>query len=118
MFGTRLLERRSKPARITGQAWDRLVSAADDTGDRAGVVAKVARQRASRTYDALAGRRRRPWGWLVGVGLTGLAIGWTVGMLAARAQQQIEAAQVTTGSAPVDEESQTVEFVDVDQPIR
>ncbi|PWU59979.1 hypothetical protein DLE60_13530, partial [Micromonospora globispora] len=33
MFGTTLLERRSKPERITDQAWQHLVSAASSAGD-------------------------------------------------------------------------------------
>lgn len=145
MFGTSLLDRRSKPERIADQAWEQLVSAvhatgdtvrhtardtarsarrgtahlADGAGDRAGVIAGEAWERAGKAYDALAGRRPGlPWGWLVGAGLAGVAIGWAVGMASARAQQQAETTEFARGTAPVADDSQTVEFVDVDRPVR
>ncbi len=81
MFGTHLLDRRSKPERIADQAWQHLVSAvnsagdsirdtartarhssaglAGDAGDLVESAAEEARHRASLAFDALAGRR--PW---------------------------------------------------------
>ncbi|MFD0822815.1 hypothetical protein ACFQ0D_31835, partial [Micromonospora zhanjiangensis] len=83
MFGTNLLERRSRTERIADQAWQHLVAAvtsagdtvrdtardtarsaklsgtdlADEARDRVGSAADEAWQRATRAFDALAGRR-------------------------------------------------------------
>lgn len=103
MFGSRILERRSRPERIADQAWEQLVSAvgsagdsarsarrttsqlADGAGDRVGSVADEARQRARAASDALAGRRPGlRWTWITGAGLVGAAIGWAVGTAARR----------------------------------
>ena len=135
MFGSNLLERRSKPERITDQAWDHLAAAvqtagdtvrhttrngarlarrhgtdlADGAGDRVGSAADEAWVRANRAYEALAGRRPAlPWGWLIGAGLVGVAIGWAASTAAraaaVRAEEELLAAE-------------RVEFVDVDRPI-
>lgn len=112
MFGSSVLDRRIKPARIADQTWERLVSPAGSAG-------RKARRRAGRAYQALAGRRSGPsWGWLVGAGLGGVALGWTVAMAVTRTQRRLEAVQAATGSVPVLEDAPTVEFVDVNPPIR
>ncbi len=126
MFGTNLLERRSKPERIADHAWQHLVSAvntagdgirdtarsarhastglADEAGDLVGSAAEEARHRATRAFDALAGRRPAlPWAFLVGAALVGAAIGWAAGT-AARAAGSHDRA--------VDD----IEFVDVARP--
>ncbi|MFB9236045.1 hypothetical protein ACFFWC_10880 [Plantactinospora siamensis] len=134
MFGTNLLDRRSRTERIADQAWDHLVAAVnsagetvrdtaldtaktarsatagltDDARDRVGTVADEAWQRASLAFDALAGRRPGlPWGYLIGAGLIGAAIGWAAGTAARTAMARDNAA---LGS------SDQVEFVDVDRP--
>lgn len=155
MFGTSLRDRRSRPERIANQAWEHLVAAVNSTGDtvrhatrdtarsarrttahladgatdRANAAAGEARERASRAYDALAGRRpSRSWGWLAGAGLAGIALGWAVGMAAVRARRHAETAEITSGSAPVtgaatgdgrstrDDDPRDLEFVDMDRP--
>ncbi|MBQ1051725.1 hypothetical protein KBX50_25085 [Micromonospora sp. C51] len=126
MFGTHLLERRSKPERIADQAWQHLVAAvnnagdsirdtartarhssaglAGDAGDLVESAAEEARHRASRAFDALAGRRPAlPWTLLIGAALVGAAVGWAAGT-AARA----------AGSR--DRALEDIEFVDVDRP--
>jgi ElaB/YqjD/DUF883 family membrane-anchored ribosome-binding protein len=98
MFGKQNTRAR-KAERIAGLAWDRLVTTvdnagaatksatrtarrhavdtADDVSDRLGSSAHEARQRASRAYDALAGRKpARPWGWLAGAAAAGAVLGW------------------------------------------
>lgn len=126
MFGTTMLERRSKPERIADQAWEHLVSAinsasgsarsakrrtshfADEAGDRVGSTADEAWQRATTAFDALAGRRPGlPWTWIMGAGLIGAAVGWAA------------ATAARTAIASGGDESRTngrVEFVDVDRP--
>lgn len=127
MFGSTLLERRSRPERIADQAWRHLTSAvdsagtnvretarsarangltlADGAGDLVGSAAEEARRRAVLAFDALAGRRPAlPWTLLVGAALAGAAIGWAAGT-AARAIG-------SRGDRSVDE----IEFVDVDRP--
>ncbi|MGC4808521.1 hypothetical protein [Micromonospora sp. DT233] len=127
MFGTDLLDRRSKPERIADQAWQHLVSAfdtagesvrdtaraarrngsgfADDAGDLVGSAAEEARRRAVLAFDALAGRRPAlPWTLLIGAALVGAAVGWAAGS-AARAA-------VARGESGTDD----IEFVDVDRP--
>lgn len=127
MFGTNLLDRRSKPERIADQAWQNLVSAvssagdsvrdtarsarrsgsglADEAGDLVGSAADEARRRATLAFDALAGRRPAlPWTLLIGAALVGAAIGWAAGT-AARA----------AGSRD-DRAADDIEFVDVDRP--
>ncbi|MFY1617029.1 hypothetical protein [Micromonospora sp. WMMD736] len=127
MFGSNLLDRRSKPERIADQAWEQLLSAvssagdsvrdtartarrsggdlADGAGDLVGSAAEEARRRASRAFDALAGRQPAlPWTLLIGAALVGAAVGWAVGS-AARA----------AGSRD-DRAVHDVEFVDVDRP--
>ncbi|GIJ78570.1 hypothetical protein SAMN05443287_10986 [Micromonospora phaseoli] len=126
MFGTNLLERRSKPERIADQAWHHLVSAvstagdsirdtarsarhnsaglADDAGDLMGSAADEARHRAVRAFDALAGRRPAlPWTLLIGAALVGAAVGWAAGT-AARAAGSRDGAL------------EDIEFVDVQRP--
>lgn len=127
MFGSTLLERRSRPERIADQAWRHLTSAvdsagtsvrdtarsarangltiADEAGDLVGTAAEEARRRAVLAFDALAGRRPAlPWALLVGAALAGAAIGWAAGT-AARAVG-------SRGERDVDD----IEFVDVDRP--
>ncbi|MBM0232732.1 hypothetical protein JNW91_13200 [Micromonospora sp. STR1_7] len=127
MFGTNLLDRRSKPERIADQAWEHLVSAvssagdsvldtarsarrssgdlADGAGDLVGSAAEEARRRASLAFDALAGRQPAlPWTLLIGAALVGAAVGWAVG-----------SAALAAGSRD-DRAVEDVEFVDVDRP--
>ncbi|NBE84717.1 hypothetical protein [Micromonospora rubida] len=127
MFGTDLLERRSKPERIADQAWQHLVSTvssagdsvrdtarsarrngsglADDAGDLVGSAAEEARRRALRAFDSLAGRRPAlPWTLLIGAALVGAAVGWAAG----------SAARAVAGRDYRDADD--VEFVDVDRP--
>ncbi|MGW3795659.1 hypothetical protein ACWD8I_31490, partial [Micromonospora arida] len=105
MFGTNLLDRRSKPERIADQAWEHMLSAvsyagdsvrdtarsarqnssdlADGAGDLVGSAAEEARRRASLAFDALAGRQPAlPWTLLIGAALVGAAVGWAVGSAA------------------------------------
>ncbi|SCL68290.1 hypothetical protein GA0070606_4756 [Micromonospora citrea] len=122
MFGTNLLDRRSKPERIADQAWQHLVSAvssagdtvrsarrggsglADEAGDLVGSAADEARRRATLAFDALAGRRPAlPWTLLVAAALAGAAIGWAAGTAARAAGSRDRAAD-------------DIEFVDVDRP--
>lgn len=126
MLGSSLLERRSKPERITDQAWQHLVSAASSAGDSVrdtarsarrngsgladgatdlvGSAAEEARRRATLAFDALAGRRPAlPWTLLISAALVGAALGWAAGT-AARA----------AGSR--DRTVDDIEFVDVDRP--
>ncbi|MFC8619968.1 hypothetical protein ACFT9M_26640 [Micromonospora purpureochromogenes] len=125
MFGSNLLERRSKPERIADQAWQQLVSAVgsagdsvrdtarsvrggthlSDAGDLVGSAADEARRRATLAFDALAGRRPAlPWTLLISAALVGAAIGWAAGTAA-------RAAGSRDGRAIDD-----IEFVDVDRP--
>jgi len=127
MFGTSLLDRRSKPERIADQAWEQVLSAvnsagdvardgvrsakrataqlADGAGDRVVPVANEAWHRATSAVDALAGRRPGlPWGWLIGAGLAGAAIGWAVGSMARAAMTRAEATRT----------AEHLEFVDAD----
>ncbi|SCG39472.1 hypothetical protein [Micromonospora halophytica] len=125
MFGSNLLERRSKPERIADQAWQQLVttvgSAGDsvrdatrsvrgggpltDAGDLVGSAADEARRRATLAFDALAGRRPAlPWALLISAALVGAAIGWAAGT-AARAAGSRDGRRVDD-----------IEFVDVDRP--
>jgi hypothetical protein len=138
MFGTHLLDRRSKPERVADQAWEYLLSAAGSAKDTAkdtarsarnrtsdladfagggvggavGSAADEARRRASLAFDALAGRKvasSTPWALIVVAGLVGAAIGWAAGT-ASRAAM----ARFTEGEdeRPVD----SIEFVDADRP--
>ncbi|TDC39628.1 hypothetical protein E1211_03470 [Micromonospora sp. 15K316] len=127
MFGTTLLDRRSRPERIADQAWQHLVSSvntagdtvrgtarhaqrgghrlSDGAGDLVGNAADEARRRATLAFDALAGRRPAlPWTLLIGVALVGAAIGWAAGTAARAAGSQEDRA--------VDD----IDFVDVDRP--
>ncbi|WBB79783.1 hypothetical protein O7606_27270 [Micromonospora sp. WMMD882] len=127
MFGSTLLERRSRPERIAEQAWQHLTSAvdsagssvrdtaraarangftfADEAGDLVGSAADEARRRAMHAFDALAGRRPAlPWALLVGAVLAGAAIGWAAGSAARAVGSRSE--------RDVDD----IEFVDVDRP--
>ncbi|MFI7073328.1 hypothetical protein [Micromonospora sediminicola] len=126
MFGSSLMDRRSKPERVADQAWQHLISAvgsagdsvrdatraarrnssglADDATDLVGTAADEARRRASLAFDALAGRRPAlPWTLLIAAALAGAAVGWAAGT-AARA----------AGSR--DRVADEIEFVDVDRP--
>ncbi|WP_089157959.1 hypothetical protein [Micromonospora sp. NBS 11-29] len=126
MFGSSLIDRRSKPERVADQAWQHLLSAvgsagdsvrdatrvarrnssglADDATDLVGSAADEARRRASLAFDALAGRRPAlPWTLLIAATLAGAAIGWAAGT-AARAAGSRE------------QNTDEIEFVDVDRP--
>ncbi|MFE9692797.1 hypothetical protein [Micromonospora sp. NPDC005806] len=126
MFGTTLLDRRSKPERIADQAWEQLLSAvssagdsvrdvarsarrngsglADDATDLVGTAADEARRRASLAVDALAGRRPAlPWSMLIAAALAGAALGWAAGTAARAAGSRLR-------------ELDEIEFVDVDRP--
>lgn len=126
MFGSTLLDRRSRPERIADQAWQQLVSALDSAGDSVkdaarsarrngsgladdatglvGSAAEEARRRASLAFDALAGRRPAlPWTLLIAAALAGAALGWAAGTAARAAGSR---------SRELDE----IEFVDVDRP--
>ncbi|MEV0153988.1 hypothetical protein AB0H57_09650 [Micromonospora sp. NPDC050686] len=127
MFGTNVLDRRSKPERIADQAWTQLSAAvgsagdsvrgtarsarrngldlADGAGDLVGSAAEEARRRALLAFDALAGRRPAlPWALLISAALVGAAVGWAAGT-AARAVGSRD-------GRGVDE----IGFVDVDRP--
>lgn len=126
MFGSTLLDRRSRPERITDQAWQQLVSALDSAGDTVkdaarsarrngsgladdatglvGSAAEEARRRASLAFDALAGRRPAlPWTLLIAAALAGAALGWAAGTAARAAGSRVR-------------ELDEIEFVDVDRP--
>jgi hypothetical protein len=126
MFGSTLLDRRSKPERIADQAWQHLISALDTagdsvkdaarsarrngsglTGDATGLVgsaADEARRRAGLAFDALAGRRPAlPWTLLIAAALAGAALGWAAGTAARAAGSRAR-------------ELDEIEFVDVDRP--
>ncbi|MEV0430787.1 hypothetical protein ACIBPB_10550 [Micromonospora sp. NPDC049836] len=126
MFGSSLLDRRSKPERIADQAWEQLLSTvgsagdsvrdaaraarrngtglADDASDLVGSAAEEARRRATLAFDALAGRRPAlPWTLLIAAALAGAAIGWAAGT----------AARAAGGRS---RELEEIEFVDVDRP--
>ncbi|MFC3500680.1 hypothetical protein ACFOOK_06825 [Micromonospora krabiensis] len=127
MFGTNLLDRRSRPERIADQAWQHLVSVVgsagdsvrdtarsarrgghrlgDEAGDLVGSAADEARRRATLAFEALAGRRPAlPWTLLISAALVGAAIGWAAGTAARAAGSREDTA--------VDD----IEFVDVDRP--
>ncbi|TDC70412.1 hypothetical protein E1193_29845 [Micromonospora sp. KC606] len=125
MFGTNLLERRSKPERIADHAWQQLATAVgsagdsvrdaamsvrhgahlSDAGEVVGSAADEARRRATLAFDALAGRRPAlPWTLLISAALVGTAIGWAAGT-AARA-----------AGSRAGREADDIEFVDVDRP--
>jgi hypothetical protein len=131
MFGTNLLDRRSKPERIADQAWQHLLTAVSSAGDSVkdtartarrssldgagdlvgsagelvGSAADEARRRATLAFDALAGRRPAlPWTLLIGAALIGAAVGWAAGSAARAAGSRDDRA--------VDD----LEFVDVDRP--
>ncbi|MFE9652430.1 hypothetical protein [Micromonospora sp. NPDC006431] len=126
MFGSTLLDRRSKPERIADQAWQQLHSAvdaagdsvrgaarsarrngsglADDASDLVGSAAEEARRRATLAFDALAGRRPAlPWALLISAALAGAAVGWAAGTFARAAGSRAR-------------ELGEIEFVDVDRP--
>ncbi len=131
MFEISSLNRRSKPERLTEQAWEQLTATinsagdsvrhtagksvrsarhatsqlAEEAADRVGAVTDEAWQRASRAYDALAGRRPGlPWLLLIGAGLIGAVVGWATGTAA------------RIGIARAEQAASRVEFVDIDPP--
>ncbi|MEV0731311.1 hypothetical protein [Polymorphospora sp. NPDC050346] len=127
MFGTNLLDRRSKPERIADQAWQHLSSVldsagdtarsagrgtahfADEAGDRVATMADEAWHRAGAAFDALAGRRTTssmPWAWIIGAGVVGAALGWAVGT----------AARAAVARSRDDDHDERIEFVDADRP--
>ncbi|MEV4619967.1 hypothetical protein AB0J74_14825 [Asanoa sp. NPDC049573] len=138
MFGTNLMDRRSRTERITDDAWDHLRTFVDSARSRtsglaglasdagsavSGAVGAVggaasvvggatdeARRRASLAYDALAGRRMpMPWTVVIAAAAIGAAIGWAAGS-ASRAAIARMGDQADNGR--VDE----IEFVEADRP--
>ncbi|WP_216592965.1 hypothetical protein [Verrucosispora sioxanthis] len=109
MFGTHLLDRRSKPERIADQAWQHLVSAVNSAGDSIRDTARTARHSsAGLAGDAgdlveSAAEEARHRASLAFDALVGAAVGWAAGT-AARA----------AGSR--DRAMEDIEFVDVDRP--
>ncbi|MEK8109823.1 hypothetical protein NKG94_45990 [Micromonospora sp. M12] len=51
MFGTNLLDRRSKPERIADQAWEHLLSVVNSAGDSVRDTARAARHNSSDLAD-------------------------------------------------------------------
>ena len=121
MFGKK--KRMSRAEQIAEDAWSNLVAAMDSAGGTAKSVrsrasdlagdfadeaqakvssaAEEAWDRATRAYDALAGRKaRRPWGWVVIGVLGGIAVGWAV---AASAPKAISAAMDRFNDEPQDD---------------
>jgi hypothetical protein len=137
MFGTNLMDRRSRTERISDDAWDHLhdfVDSARSAGRRTaglagdagsavtgavgavggaasvvGDAADEARRRAVLAYDALAGRRMpTPWVLLIAAAAVGAAIGWAAGSASRAAIARMgDEAQ----GARVDE----IEFVEADR---
>jgi hypothetical protein len=131
MFGTNLLDRRSKPERIADQAWEYLLSAAESAKDTArsagqrtshvadassvgsavGSAADEAMRRASAAYDALAGRRSpTPWALIAIAGLVGAAIGWAAGSASRTALARM-------GDPADARDTDRIEFVETDRPV-
>ncbi|WP_422773855.1 hypothetical protein ACN28C_13725 [Plantactinospora sp. WMMC1484] len=139
MLGKNLLKHQSKPERVADQAWEYLTNAVNsagdsvkhaargtarsarrtgshltsNAGDRMGAVTDEARVRASRAYDALAGRKPGlPWAWLVGAGLVGAALAWAASSASRAALARAEQERSATDQ---------LEYVDVDRansPVR
>jgi hypothetical protein len=132
MFGTHLLDRRSKPERIADQAWEYLLSATESAKDTArsagqrtshvadatgavgsvvGSAADEAMRRASAAYDALAGRRpSTPWALIAVAGIVGAAIGWAAGSASRAALARMS----DSGDA---RDTDRIEFVETDRPV-
>ncbi|MDG4827391.1 hypothetical protein O7635_36575 [Asanoa sp. WMMD1127] len=134
MFGSNLIDRRSRTERITDDAWDHLRSFVDSARSRTagfagdagsavsgavgavggaasvvGDAADEARRRANLAYDALAGRRLPiPWTLVIAAAAVGAAIGWAAGS-ASRAAIARMGDDAETGR--VDE----IEFVEADR---
>src|SRR5689334_6571736 len=125
MFGKK--KRMSRAEQIAEDAWTNLVAAMDTAGGTAKTTARSVRSRASdlagdfadeaqakvssaaeeawdratRAYDALAGRKQStPWGWVVIGVLGGIAVGWAV---AASAPKAISAAMDRFNDEPQDD---------------
>jgi hypothetical protein len=121
MFGKK--KRMSRAEQIAEDAWSNLVAAMESAGGTAKTVrsrasdlagdfadeaqakvssaAEEAWDRATRAYDALAGRKPgRPWGWVVVGVLGGIAVGWAV---AASAPKAISAAMDRFNDEPQDD---------------
>jgi hypothetical protein len=137
MFGTNLMDRRSRTERISDDAWEHLhgfVDSARSAGRRTaglaggagsavtgavgavggaasvvGDAADEARRRAVLAYDVLAGRRTpTPWLLLIAAAAVGAAIGWAAGSASRAAIARMgDEAQ----GARVDE----IEFVEADR---
>ncbi|WP_121156278.1 hypothetical protein [Micromonospora pisi] len=134
MFGTNLVAHRSKPEKITDQAWAHLQSTfgsagdsvrdaarhtahsarrgtvhlADGASNRVSSVKDEAWRRATAASAALAGRRPGlPWLWIIGAAGIGAALGWAAGS-AARAMIAREGDEPGT--------SEGVEFVELSPP--
>jgi len=137
MFGTNLMDRRSRTERISDDAWDHLHSfvdsarsagrrtaglAGDAGGALSGAVGAVggaasvvgdatdeARRRASLAYDALAGRRMpTPWVLVIAAAALGAAIGWAAGSAS-------RAAIARMGDDAAGDRVDEIEFVDADR---
>lgn len=111
MFDTRRTRRAQAAQRVTEDAWDRLVAAAESARDAARTMQRrthdmadgagssvhsatssvlsatdEARRRAGAAVDALAGRQqRRHWEWIAGAVVVGLVVGWVAAAGARRA---------------------------------
>ncbi len=105
-MGTQWMRRKSQPERTVEQAWEYLSNAfasagdsarstgrrssrlADRTAGRVGSAADEAWSRANAAVDALAGRRpQRPWAWILGASLVGVAVGWAASATRAAASR-------------------------------
>jgi len=137
MFGTNLIDRRSRAERISDEAWDHLhafVDSARQAGRRTadlaggagstvtgavgavggaasvvGDAADEARRRAGLAFDALAGRRMpTPWVLVVAAAAVGAAIGWAAGSAS-------RAAIARMGDEAQGGRPDEIEFVDADR---
>ncbi|GIF68379.1 hypothetical protein Ais01nite_64140 [Asanoa ishikariensis] len=137
MFGTNLMDRRSRTERISDDAWDHLHAFVDSaryagrrTADLAGdagssvsgavgavggaasVVgdaADEARRRAGLALDALAGRRMpTPWVLVIAAAAVGAAIGWAAGSAS-------RAAIARMGDEAQGGRAEELEFVEADR---
>lgn len=103
MFGTQWTKKKDAE-RVASDAWDNLVSSVETAGDKArwmgrrtqhlageasnqiSSVTDEAGRRAQAALAALAGHHpRKPWGWILGAAVAGLAAGWALTLGARRA---------------------------------
>jgi hypothetical protein len=141
MFGSNLLDRRSRPERVADQAWEYLLSATDaakgtarsagrrtshfadgtssavgsafDTaGSAVGDLTDEAIRRASAAYDALAGRKQSSTPWAL-IAVAGL-VGLAIGWAAGSASR---AAMARMQDSTTERDTDEIEFVDTDRPV-